>query len=69
MIRATAMMEASSSGQIGQPAAWMMANKALSFGAQMHFRARTLAKPHVSSNFGSNTRLPPAAPDIHKRCG
>jgi len=25
------MMEASSKGQIGQPAAWMMANKSLSF--------------------------------------
>ena len=31
MINATAMMDVNSSGQIGQPAAWMMANKALSF--------------------------------------
>jgi hypothetical protein len=37
MIRATAMIEVSSSGQIGQPAAWMMANKWLSFGILMHF--------------------------------
>jgi len=27
MISATAMIDASSSGQMGQPAAWMMANK------------------------------------------
>jgi hypothetical protein len=44
-------MEVNSSGQMGQPAAWMMANKALSFENEMHFRARTLAKPHVSGNF------------------
>ena len=30
MITATAMIEASNNGQIGQPAAWMMPNNSLS---------------------------------------
>jgi hypothetical protein len=31
----------------------MIANKSLSFQNQAHFGARTLAKPHVSGNYGN----------------
>jgi hypothetical protein len=63
MISATAMTEASSNGQIGQPAAWMMANKGYPLEEKSIFCARTLAKPSISGNFEYNPASAKPAPE------
>jgi hypothetical protein len=75
MISATAMIEASSSGQMGQPAAWIMANNAfpraflplylcggffvVRFRDAFVFGAATLAKPLPHRKFLRRIKIAP----------
>jgi hypothetical protein len=50
MIRASAMMEARSRNQMGQPAAWMMANNAFPYRFLNVLRGDCTAKPRAAAS-------------------